>query len=142
MHADAGDREDELVGGERLRLDLSQPGPVERVREVGAECREVEVIGAAPDLLVDRERDTRRRPRRILGEKPPRGSDDDRDPGLVVGAEERGAVARHDVVAALLGETRHVLRVEHLRGVAREHDRLARPGAVDDRLDPRAGRCG
>ena len=43
-----------------LVLDLADDRAVERVREVGAERLEVEVVDAAPDLLVDGERDPRR----------------------------------------------------------------------------------
>jgi hypothetical protein len=135
MDADAVDREDELVRGERLRLDLAEPGPVEGVGQVGAEPVEVEVVGAAAHLLVDREGDPRGRPRRVVLQQPMRRRDDDRDAGLVVGTEEGRAVARDDVVPELLREAGHVVRVDDLRRVALEPDRLTRPAAVDDRRD-------
>ncbi len=63
MHPDPFDREHELVGGERLRLELAEPRPVEGVGEVRAECLEVEVVGAATHLLVHGEGDSERRAR-------------------------------------------------------------------------------
>ena len=69
VDADALDREPELVGGERLDLELAEPRAVERVGEVGAEGVEVEVVGALADLLVDRERDARRGARRVVAER-------------------------------------------------------------------------
>ena len=140
MDADALDREDELVRGERLRLDLPETRPVERVGEVGAERVEVEVVGAAADLLVDRERDARGRPRCVVLQQPMGGRDDDRDSGLVVGAEQGRAVARDEVVTDLFRETGHVVRVEDLGRVSFQLDRLARPGAVHDGPDARSGR--
>ena len=52
--------------GERLHLELAEIRAVERVGDVGAERVEVEVLGAATDLLVDREGDANRRPWPIL----------------------------------------------------------------------------
>jgi hypothetical protein len=66
------------------------------------------------------------------------GGHDLRDPGLVVGAEKRRPVARHEVVPDALGESREPARVEDLSRIAREDDRLAVPGRVDDRQDVRA----
>ena len=59
----AADRDDDLRRVERLGLDLAGRGAVERVRELGAEALEVEVVGTARDLLVDREADADRRVR-------------------------------------------------------------------------------
>ena len=140
MDADALDREQQLVGGERLRLELSEAGAVERVGDVGAERGEIEMVGSPSDLLVDREPDPGGRARAVVAEQPVGGRDDDRDPGLVVRPEERRSVARDEVVTELVGETGHVGRVEHLRRVAREHDRRASPGTVHDRGHPGARR--
>ena len=68
----------------------------------------------------------------VAGEVRDRGHDLG-DPGLVVGAEERRPVARHDVVADARGERRKHGGIEDLSRVAREHDRLTSPGLVDDR---------
>ena len=46
----------QLPGGEGLDLDLADSRPVEGVGGLGAERLDVEVVGAPPDLLVDRER--------------------------------------------------------------------------------------
>ena len=63
MCAAAAERDPHLEGGERLDLELAEAGAVERVRRLGAELLEVEVVGSAPDLLVDRERNAHRRAR-------------------------------------------------------------------------------
>ena len=106
MGAAAPDRDAHLAGRERLDLELAEARAVERVGGLGAERLDVEVLGAAPDLLVDRERDPHRRPRlRRLAEVGD-GRHDLRHAGLVVGAEQRRAVARDDVVADPRGERR------------------------------------
>jgi hypothetical protein len=48
-----GDRH--RVGGEALHLDLATAAAVERVGELRAEARDVEMLRAAPDFLVRRE---------------------------------------------------------------------------------------
>ena len=140
VDADAVDRQHELVRGEGLALDLAETGAVERVGEVGAECVEVEVVRAPADLLVHREGDARGRARLVLGEQAFRSRDDDRDPGLVVRAEEGRPVARHEVVAAPLREARDLGGIQDLTRIARQDDRLPVPVAVHDRSDVRAGR--
>ena len=69
MDREPANRHAHRLGGERLDLELAEPGAVERVRDVGAERVEVEVLGAATHLLVDRERDAdrRARPLAVLG---------------------------------------------------------------------------
>ena len=140
MDADPLDRELELVRGERLGLDLADPRPVERVCEVGAEVVEVEMIRSLADLLVHRERDPRGRTRGIVVHEVRKGRHDHRNTRLVVRAEQGRPVAGHEVVADPLGKGRQVRRVEHLRRIAGETDRLARPGSVDDRADAGPGR--
>ena len=51
-----------------------------------------------------------------------RGIHDLGDAGLVVGAEQGGAVGGDDVVADLVGERRMVGDADHLRRIARQHD--------------------
>ena len=90
----------------------------------------------APHLLVHGEGDPDRRARALgMPEQVRDRGHDLGDAGLVVGAEERRAVARHDVVADPRGELRKLRRVEHLPAVARELDRRAVPALVDERLD-------
>ena len=125
---------------ERLDLDLAETRAVERVGDLRPESVEIEVLRPAPDLLVDRERDADRcatplgRPREIGDRRHDLG-----DAGLVVGAEERRAVARHDVVTDPLGQRRQLLGIEDLARVARELDALSSPRPMDDRRDPGAG---
>ncbi len=54
------DRDPNRGRGERLHVDLSEAGAVERVRGGRAEALDVEVLDPAPDLLVHRERDPQR----------------------------------------------------------------------------------
>ena len=44
------------------------------------------------------------------------------DAGLVVGAEQRGAVGGDDVVADLVLQRRMLGDADHLRGIGRQHD--------------------
>ena len=65
------------------------------------------MVGAAADLLVDREADPRPRPRQLgMGEQPGDGGHDLGDAGLVVGAEQRRPVGGDDVVPDPLREQR------------------------------------
>ena len=89
----------QLPGRERLDLELADARPVEGVGGLGAERLDVEVVGAPPHLLVDRERDAHRRPRLGGATKIRDRRHDLRHAGLVVGSEERRAVTRDDVVA-------------------------------------------
>ena len=57
------------------------------------------------------------------------------DAGLVVGAQQRGAVGGDDVVADLVGEIRVLRGANHLRGVGRQHDVAATIVPDDLRLD-------
>ena len=60
MGAAAANRDADLARRERLDLELADPGAVERVGDLGAERLEVEMLRAAPDFLVDGERDPHR----------------------------------------------------------------------------------
>ncbi len=140
MRADALDHHLDLIGGERLHLDLAEPGAVQRVGDIGPDDLEIEVIGAVTDLLVDREHDAHRRARSVVGGEPRDRGHDLRHPRLVVRAEQRPAVARDEIVTQPLGQLGQLGRIEHLALVAGQHDRLTAPGAVDDRHDARAGR--
>ena len=141
MDADAVDREHELVGRERLRLDLAEPGAVERVREVGAERVEVEVVGAPADLLVDRERDPRRRARA-------RRRASSRRAAVTMIATPALSSAPSSVVPSLV--TRSWPSLSASPGMSSGSSTCdGSPGstigspsqaAVDDRRDPRAGR--
>ena len=99
------------------------------------------MIGALADLLVHGERDPRRRARRVVADEARDGRHDRRDARLVVRPEQRRPVARHEVVPAPLRERGHVARVEDLARIAGQADRLAGPGAMDDRADARARAC-
>ena len=59
--------------------------------------------------------------------------------GLVVGAQQRGAVGRDDVVADLVGQRRMLGGADHLGGIGRQHDVAAAIVLDDLRLDVLAG---
>ncbi len=81
------------VGAEGLVLDLAEVGTVQGVGVVGAEGLDVEVLGAAADLLVGGEADADRAVQEIRVVLQPRHEGHDLgDAGLVVGAEQRRAV--------------------------------------------------
>ena len=83
------------------------------------------MVGAAADLLVDRERDPHRRARLGRVTEVRDGGHDLRHAGLVVGAEQRRAVARDDVVADARGE-RRLLGRDRAPGSGRRAGRSAR----------------
>ena len=71
-----------------------------------------------------------------------RGIHDFGQPGLVVGAQQRGAVSGDDVVADLIGQRGMIRGADHLRGVGRQHDVAAAIVSDDLRFDVLAGAIG
>ena len=63
------------------------------------------------------------------------GGDDLRDAGLVVGAEQRRARCRDDVVPDLCRQLRMVRRAQHRRWIVGQHDVASVPVAMHDRRD-------
>ena len=134
MDLDALDGYHRLQRAERLVLELTEIRAIDRV---GAPCTEgldVEQLRALADLLVHGERDPQLRSRklRVRGEVCDDGHDD-RDPGLVVGAEQCVAAARDEIVTALPEQLRDrggiqpgtfAGKLQHVAGVALVHDRL------------------
>ena len=100
------------------------------------------MVRALADLLVDREGDPGGGARRVVADELRDGGHDRRHARLVVRAQQRRPVARDEVVPEPVGERGHLGGIEDLRRVARKADRLARPGAVDDRPDARPRRVG
>ena len=141
MGADALDGDGGAVGGEGLVLDIPGGFAVHRVGEIGAELFQVDLVDAAADLLVGREQDLDRAvlDLRIVDQEL-RRIHDLGEAGLVVGAEQRGAVGGDDVVADLVGERGMIGGADHLRGIGRQHDVAAAIILHDLRLDVLA-RC-
>jgi hypothetical protein len=111
---------------ERLVLDLARGAAVERVRDLRPERLEVDVVDAVTDLLVRGEHDAHRAARDLgVADEVPDGGHDLGDAGLVVRAEQRGAVAGDELVTGVVRELRPLDRVEHLLGVARKRVRAA-----------------
>ena len=102
MNVDALNGEDRLVRGERLILEFTQVGAVERVGAQRAEAVEIEQRRALADLLVGGKRDLERWSRELrMCRQMPYGSHDLGDAGLVIGTEQRVTGRGDDVVAAL-----------------------------------------
>ena len=127
------------VGREGLNVDQVAPLAVERVAGHGADGRRVEVVHAAADLLVAGET----QPQRPVAEprmfpEPGGHLHEDGHARLVVGPQQRRAVAGNQgppLEAVQLG----VLRTaDHPRGVAGKDDVAARIALDHLRIDPRA----
>ena len=102
---------DGAIGGESLVLDIARGFAVDGVGEVGAELFQVGLVDTAADLFVGREQDLDGAvlDLRVVDQEL-RGIHDFGKAGLVVGAEQGGAVGRDDVVADLVGQCRDVPR--------------------------------
>ena len=143
MDADALDRELELVRGERL-ASRSRRGPSRRTctrsRRRTPSRSKWSVPLPTSSSTVKAIRAVARGASSWTSWRD--GGHDRGHAGLVVRAEQRRPVARDEVLPELLGEGGHLRRVEDLRRIARKADRLARPGAMDDRADARPRRVG
>ena len=101
------DGHDEARRGERLVVQLAGGRAVERVRRLGPEALEVEVVGARAELLVGVEADAQRPVRKLGMRDQVRDRRHDLgDTRLVVGAEQRRAVARDQVVPDVIRQLR------------------------------------
>ena len=140
MGRDALDGDGGAVGREGFVLDIPRGFAVHRIGEVGAELLQVDLVDAAADFLIGGEQDLDRAmlDLRILNQELRRVHDLG-EAGLVVGAEQRGAVRRDDVVADLVGEGGMLRRADHLGRIARQHDIAAAIVAHDLRFDVLAG---
>ena len=140
MRRAAADRDDHLRRVERLGLDLARRCSVERVRVLGPEALEIDVLGSARDLLIGSEADTNRsvRPAGTPLQVRDRGHDLG-DTGLVVRPEQGRPVRGDEVVADLSLEQRQLIGVEHDARVTGELDPAAVVAAVHLRLDTGPG---
>ena len=136
MGADALDGDRGAVGRESLVLDIAGGFAVHRIGEIGAELLQVGLVDAAADLFVGREQDLDGAvlDLRIVDQEL-RGIHDLGEAGLVVGAEQRGAVGGDDVVADLVVQRGMFGDADHLRGIGRQHDVAAAIIPDDLRLD-------
>ena len=115
MGADAGDGDGGAVGRERLVLDIARAFAVHGVAELGAQLLDVDIVDAAADLLIRREQDLDGAVLHIaVVDEEMRGIHDLGDAGLVVGAEQRGAVGGDDVVADLVLQRGMLGEADHL----------------------------
>ena len=140
MGRDALDGDGGAVGREGFVLDIPGGFAVHRIGEVGAELFQVGLIDAAADFFVGREQDLDGAvPDIWILNQEPRCIHDLGEAGLVVGAQQRGAVGRDDVVADLVGERGMVGGADHLGGIGRQHDVAALVIFHELRLDVGAG---
>ena len=145
MGADAFDDDRGAIGRKRLVLDMAGGFTIHRVGEIRTELLQVGLVDTAADLLVGREQDLDSAvPDLRIGEQDLRGVHDFGDTGLVVRAEQRGAIRGDDVVADLVGQRRIVRSPDHLGRVAGKPDVAAAIIPNDLRLDagPRTIRRG
>ena len=117
MGADAFDGDGGAVGREGLVLDIPRGFAVDRIGKVGAELFQVGLVDAAADLFIGREQDLDGAVLDLrIADQELRGIHDFGEAGLVVGAEQGGAIGGDDVVADLIGQ----------RGMFRGADDLGR----------------
>ena len=137
VHGDA-------CGVEALVLHAAQDVAVDGVAVRGAEGLDVEQAAAVADFLVGGEahRDARVADRGVL-DGAGQVAHDLGHAGLVVGAEQGGAVGAHDVAALEPGQARRVLLVERdLDAVVHAQDKLAALVVPDARLHAHGGGVG
>ena len=136
MRVEPLERDRHRIGREALPFELARAAAVERVGTEGAEPADVEMVRAAADLFVGRERHADG----AVGNLGVRhqvldGRDDLRHARLVVGAEQRAPGRCDDVVAGVGGERRILGGAQHGRGIVGQHQVAPVVGAVDDRAD-------
>ena len=104
MDGDALNGDLDAIGREGLILDMAGCFAVDRIGELCAELFEIDLVDAAADFLIGREEDLDR-PMPDIGivDQELRCRHDLGKSGLVVGAEQRRAIGRDDVVADLVG---------------------------------------
>ena len=123
VDGDAADRDLDAVGGEGFGLDRSGRASVHGVADIGAELCKVDLVDPAADLLVGGEQQPDRAVADIgVLDQDLRGGHDFGDARLVVGAEQRRAVGRDDIVADLVGELGIVGDPDDLCGVSGQVD--------------------
>ena len=131
------------IGGECFVLDIAGGFTIDGIGKIRTEFLQIDLVDAAADFLVGREQDLdcAMLELRIVDQESRRIHDFGK-PGLVVGAEQRGAVGGDDVVADLVGKGWMFGGADDLRGVARQHDVAAAIIPDDLRLDVLAGAVG
>ena len=128
-------------GVERLILIVGDVAAVQGVGKVGAEARHVKVAGAPADLLVGREAKAELAVGRALREQLLHRLEDDGDAGLVIGAQQGGAIGADQILSHELGKLREPGGLHNDVLLLIEYDVSA--GIVDDlRLDVLAGQVG
>ncbi len=143
MGADALDGDDSSIRREGLVLQVAGALAVDGVGEIRRELFQVDLVDAAADFLVRREQDLDGAvlDLRMLDQET-RRIHDLGDAGLVVGAQQRGAVGGDDVVADLVAQRRVLVDADDLGRVRRQHDVAALIVRHDLRLDVLAGAVG
>ena len=126
---------------EILVFQLAERTAVHRVGVIRAEARDIEMVGAAPDLLVRRECDPDFAVRHAGGEDLFDGGHDFRDSRLVVRADQRRAVRDDELLSRVIREIRIIGYARHDVFLFVQDDIAA--GIIDDPcLDVFVGRFG
>ena len=121
MHAHAGDFD--LCGGgvERLIGDLALAAAVHGVGELRAKLGDVKVRHAHADLLVRGEGDAEPAVRLVSGDNGLHGGENLRDAGLVIRAQQRGAVGGDERHALERRERREAFNRQHVARTGKHH---------------------
>ena len=114
MHREAGDLQLGGGGVEVLVFDLAGRAAVHRVGEIGPEALHVEQVGAFADLLVGGEADAQLAVGQLFGLDALDGGEDVGDAGLVVAAQQGGAVGGHEGVPHQRVHHRELPGAQHL----------------------------
>ena len=121
MHAHAGDFHLRGGGVERLVGDFTLPSAVHGVGELCAELGDVKVRHAHADLLVRGEGDAEPAVRLVFRDDGLHGGENFRDAGLVVRAQQRGAVGGDERHAFERRKRREALDRQHVARAGKHH---------------------
>src|SRR5688572_22983513 len=123
MNVDAADGDDGQIGGESLDIDFARAAAVERVTDVRSELFQIDMVDAMADFFVAGKENANGAVQelRMLDEMMSELHDDG-DAGLVVGAEQRGAIGGDDRFADEALQLRVVGDPNRFGRVAREWD--------------------
>src|ERR1700735_410168 len=109
MSADALNGDGGGIRGKGLVLNISGSFAVDSVGKIGAEFFQVDLVDSATDLFVRCEQDLDGAVLDLwIVDQETRRIHDFGNAGLVVGAEQRGAIGRYDIVAGLVFKRRMI----------------------------------
>ena len=143
MGRNPSDLHHRAISRKALELDLAHLATIQRIGEIGAQIGGQARIDAAPHLFI-RGKGNANGPMRDLRvfQQVPRQRHDDRHPGLVIAAQQRGAARGDDVMPQTAGQIgrifggqrqfRRIGKADRAAVIAAMHDGL-HPGGVEGR---------